>query len=380
MVMTVQNFLELPITKGFEVVVGERFLRNKMKNVEILDFEFIKGFENTREKMFTEDSLVLSSLLFAQNEPSLLVEMIHRFAELHISAFAYKPVIYEDLPQEVLDLAVEKQIPILKFGGDEFFEDIIFQALNYRTRASQVEFLETTVARLIEDDIDSETQSTLIRQLNRPFESYVYVVSISSPQIDHYNVFRLEPFLRTGLITRYKQQIILVMTNHSSSAPFYERMMEILQICKKELSEVKIGLSNVYETETQLANALQEAFYANLFAQLYNKKEFSYQSLKTEKLLIELMKKQPVFVKQYMEEFIEPLEEWDHFLDTAITYVLQEGNIKAVAEVHYCHPNTIRYRITKMKSILSPEVNEMQFFEQLSVAIKLYLLKKHLDL
>lgn len=380
MVMTVQNFLELPITKDFEVVAGEDFLHKKMKNVEILDFEFIKGFEGTREKMFTEGSLVLTSLLFAQHEPELLMDMVERFADLHISAFAYKPVIYKDLPSEVLELAVEKEIPVLKFGGDEFFEDIIFQAMNYRTRASQVEFLETTVARLIEDDLDRETQSTLMRQLNRPFETYAYVVSISSPHIASYNLFRLEPFLRTGLITRYKQQMIMVMTNHSSSAPFYERMMEILQICKKELAPIQIGMSNVHETEQNLAKALQEACYANIFANLYNQAIFSYDTLKTEKLLIELMKKQPSFVKRYIDEWIEPLEEWDHFLETAISYVLQEGNIKAVAELHYCHPNTIRYRITKMKTILSPEVNDMQFFEQLSVAIKLYLLKKHLDL
>ncbi len=53
-------------------------------------------------------------------------------------AFAYKPVFFSELPREALEYAEKMNFPILEFGDDEFFEEIIFsiRGLIEKTRLS----------------------------------------------------------------------------------------------------------------------------------------------------------------------------------------------------------------------------------------------------
>ncbi|UZM99773.1 PucR family transcriptional regulator ligand-binding domain-containing protein [Lysinibacillus sp. MHQ-1] len=55
-------------------------------------------------------------------KPEYLLNAVKSLIELGASALAYKPVIYKDLPEEVITYAEEQNFPILRFGGDEFFE------------------------------------------------------------------------------------------------------------------------------------------------------------------------------------------------------------------------------------------------------------------
>ncbi|MBQ0138090.1 MAG: PucR family transcriptional regulator [Kurthia sp.] len=380
MAMTVKNFLELPITKEFQVITGHQQLQRTMKNVEILDFEFLRGFEQIRDSMFTENSLVLTSLLFAKNEPELLRYMVDELVRFNVSALAFKAVIYEELPQEVIALAESKGLVILKFGGDEFFEDIIFQAMDYRNKIAQTEFLQTTLTTLIENDVTQEQLQTLRKQINKPFEAYIYVAAIkSSPSVAE-NLFRFEPFLRTGLIGQYKGHILIAMTNQSKEYNFKQQMQQLLALFDFHSQPIFMGESDVLKTSSNLHEVMQQAYYSSLLAEVYGVSSCSYVKLTTDKLLIELIKKQPQFVKQYINTYIAPLlSEENQLLDTAIDYVLLQGNIKAVADRQYCHANTIRYRLNKLRLLTNKELTEFSFFEELSVAIKLYLIQKQVE-
>ncbi|WP_404293857.1 helix-turn-helix domain-containing protein [Cytobacillus kochii] len=50
-----------------------------------------------------------------------------------------------------------------------------------------------------------------------------------------------------------------------------------------------------------------------------------------------------------------------------------------MAATHYCHPNTIRYRMMKIRQLIEPFGNEFVFYENLSSAVKLYLLHKTIE-
>ena len=83
-------------------------------------------------------------------------------------------------------------------------------------------------------------------------------------------------------------------------------------------------------------------------------------------------------IREYMETYLEPLfddEEKDHeLLHTAIEYVLSKGDAMKTAERLYCHKNTIRYRIGKVQEKLDPGANEKEFYQNLAMAVKIYLL------
>jgi DNA-binding PucR family transcriptional regulator len=59
-------------------------------------------------------------------------------------------------------------------------------------------------------------------------------------------------------------------------------------------------------------------------------------------------------------------------LTTAIKFVENDGNVPETAKSLFAHKNTIRYRLNKIKEILQIEGRELDFLEQLSVAVKLH--------
>ena len=59
-------------------------------------------------------------------------------------------------------------------------------------------------------------------------------------------------------------------------------------------------------------------------------------------------------------------------LKTAIAYIENEGNVKNTAISLFQHENTIRYRMNKVKEILNMKNLEGSFYEQLSVAVKIF--------
>jgi len=58
--------------------------------------------------------------------------------------------------------------------------------------------------------------------------------------------------------------------------------------------------------------------------------------------------------------------------NTAIEYIEKDGKINETAQALFLHKNTIRYRLGKIKELLNMEDYEGRFYEELSLAIKVY--------
>ena len=379
--MNVKNFLQLPITKDFTVVAGSNGLHKPVQNVEILDFEFSPDIHTVRETIFTPNSVILSSLLFAKQQPDYLVNAVKNLIQLEASALAYKPVIYNELPEEVLALANAHHFPILRFGGDEFFEKIILETMAYAKTQDYTFFLETIMKRLINEDVSAEQITSFLQQLNKPFEKYVFVANFQMQAVSNTQwmqpFLQLEPLLKTGVICKYKNSLFILMTNLSQHFQFEKFLNEWLTMYDISTDKLTVGYSQVHITQTALHLAVREAFAARLMAEIDMTPTCHYTRLGSDSLLIELHRKDPQFAMHYVKNYLGPLldEKIDtDFINTAITYIVKKGNIKEVAVAHFCHPNTIRYRMTKIRQLVAPLDNDYVFYERLSAAVKLYLL------
>ncbi|WP_155592612.1 PucR family transcriptional regulator [Lysinibacillus cavernae] len=384
--MNVENFLQLPITKDFTVVAGYNGLHKAVQNVEILDFEFSPDIHHVRDTIFTPNSVVLSSLLFAKQKPEYLLNAVKNLIELGASALAYKPVIFKNLPEEVLTYAEEQNFPILRFGGDEFFEKIILETMAYAKTQDYSFFLETILRRLMEEDVAQEQIKSILQQLNRPFEKYVFVANLRAKDSIHPNWMQtflsLEPLVKSGLISSYKQSLFIIMTHTSQQFQFEKVLHEWLALYAISTDSITFGYSGCYEIQTGCPVALREAFFASIFAEIDMLPSCHYKNLASDRLLIELHRKEPIFAMDYVNSFLAPLleDKADQDLkETAITYIMKKGNIKEVAVAHFCHPNTIRYRMAKIRQLVAPLDNDYVFYERLAAAVKLYLLHSKLN-
>nr|WP_263326376.1 PucR family transcriptional regulator ligand-binding domain-containing protein [Neobacillus sp. Marseille-Q6967] len=337
--MKVKDLFYLPVTKDFTVVAGSNALHNSIQSVGILDFEFSEGIQQVRETAFNPHSLVLSSLLFANNKPEQLIDTIKKLIELKVSALAYKPVIFAELPNEVLDFANQHNFPILRFGKDEFFEDIIFEVMNHIKKSDHALFLENIMRRLILEEVSAEQIHSFLQQMNKSFEKYVFTVNIQllkskSPQWMH-DFYQFESFLKSGIICSYKHSIFILLTGKSQHLQFEKILKEWMALYAISLDEFTIGYSQVHKIDTELHLAVREAYYARVIAEMEMKSICYYEQLASERLLIELYRRDAQtaanYVKMYLGPLLEEKEDCD-LLNTAVTFVLRKGNVKEVAE------------------------------------------------
>ena len=83
--LTVKDLFDLNIMKNFELVACAGGLDRPITRTEILDFEFVQGVGMNRDRIFDGESIAISSLLFAKDNPALILDTVMRLYELNVS-------------------------------------------------------------------------------------------------------------------------------------------------------------------------------------------------------------------------------------------------------------------------------------------------------
>ena len=130
MALTVEKILTLPALRKLKLIAGRGGLERDIVSAGIVDYEFVEELNYDLSDAFEKDSLVISSLLFAKDNPSLIFPAIKKLNEYGVSAFAFKSIIYENLPDEAISYADENDFPIFSYKDGTWFENIIFEVMN----------------------------------------------------------------------------------------------------------------------------------------------------------------------------------------------------------------------------------------------------------
>lgn len=382
MAVTVKDLLSLPIMQNFKVIAGCKGLEKTIATTEILDFEFVR--EGYRERIFEGNSLVLSSLLFAKDRPELIFEAIKKLVYLNVHAFAYKPVFFSRLPQEVLDYAEKMNFPILEFGDDEFFEEIIFSIRGLVEKDHALGFIEPLLQDMVNREFtkeEAEEARDRINPLLRPIvvALCVKVKGMNEEQVTHV-IRRSKPDERLSsktFVGKLKDKFIVLLSCDEMNPERYRAIFnDVVVAYGLEENDFTIGISRPRSIEDRFELNIREAYWAEKVAEIENENVKYYKDLGIYKLIVTHINSKRT--EEYMRDYLAPIfEEEDRdgdLIQTAIEYVLAKGDMIKAAERLYCHKNTIRYRIGKLQEKLDPHTNEKEFYQNLAAAIKVYLL------
>ncbi len=382
MAVRVKDLLNLEIMKNFSVVAGEKGLNRVVEATEILDFEFTSEGEAYRESGFDGKSIVLSVFLFAKDRPELILDAVKKLIAQNVQALAYKPVFFKTLPQEALKYADEMNFPILKFGHDEFFEDVIFAAREMIERDrffSRAEFL---IGRLLDQELTEKENEEACRRMSPFLGSKLTVVFVETEKdsglTEH--IFTQEvlgiPDRSGAVAAGYQGKLVLILSQPEElEADFDVRLRDFLRSRNLSSHIVNMGISNMHG-RTALDKAVKEAFWTQKIAGIEEKSVKYYRDLGIYKLIISHINSEET--REFMEEYLRPIfaeEDRDSdLLKTAAQYVMTDGDIAETANRLFCHKNTIRYRIGKLQEKLDPDASEKVFFLDLAAAMKIYML------
>lgn len=386
MKLTVKDLFNIPVLSNFKLVAGEGGLNNPIEVTEILDFEFIQGVDLSRDSVFDGKSLALSSLLFAKDNPSLIVDAVKKLHALNVSCLAYKTVLVKKIPQEAIDFANAHNFPLLEFGGDEFFESIILSVNQELDAGRDIAALEREFSRMISQETTAKEESKLCKKINIGFKKYIRAVSIrDNDHLSDEQIIALvkkmqsfEKINKKASLCKYKDSYFVILSQDEPDKSRFTALLEdILLGLQIDRNSAFCGISSIRSTSDGFGRAVREAFWARNVASIENTKTRFYDEIGIYRLVAPSINS-PI-VKTYMAEYLAPLlHNNDDLLKTARVYILCRGDLDKTAETLFCHKNTIRYRLSKIHELLDPKSNEKEFNENLSIAIRIYLLHQFL--
>lgn len=387
MSICVKDLFQLETFKNFKVIAGEKGLNHKLVAAQVLDFEFVDGLEKQRKIMFDKDSFVISSLLFAKDNEKILMDAIKALVDLGISAFAYKNVIYKQLPQAVLDFADSKSLPILEFQDeDAYFEDIIFTIMSMINKDSTIALLEEKIKSLVKQEFSQEEIESIVDTMNPNLldKIQVFYVEIGDEQKVMSMLMSFNPNEKLSgriLVSKYNKDLLILLSTDKQDKNLQYKFDDVLFHYGMRKEELKIGLSGIYEGKSYVKTAFEEAIQARTVGQIENKAQISYQEIGPYQLLLPEIKSK--HLQRYMRNYLQPIlndgERDSDLMKTAVQYVLAGGDLVQTSERLFCHKNTVRYRVNKIHELIDSKSNDFKFFEHLATAIRIYLINEHLN-
>ena len=97
MALTVKDILQLDGLSKMRLIAGEGGLDRYVVSLGIADNEFSSFADQSERNVFEADMIILSTLLFAKEEPGLILSTTKFLCEIGAAAFACKTTIFEKL-------------------------------------------------------------------------------------------------------------------------------------------------------------------------------------------------------------------------------------------------------------------------------------------
>lgn len=384
MSITVKDLLELDSFKSFRLVAGSSGLDRLIEGGGIVDWEFAEGVLVDTIK-FESHSFVISSLLFAKNDQHLIYHAVQSLIKSGISAMAYKDILFKELPEEVLKLADDEQFPIFVFNA-AYFEDILVEIRDAVQAASQLKEKSEALDSLLKNDLSRTDVQKISKRVSSSYLKNTFAAYLSSSD-GFYDgeIIRLAENSSHNkkdnqyiTISSYNHgAMIIISADHYNLKKYKETINGLLSTTILHKTQFSLGFSNVHPWE-ELDYTVKEAFNACIAARLENKECLDYKEIGFYQFLIP--NKDFESLLKYMNEYLDPIldtknNQTKELLDTAIAFIRGGGSFKTVSEELHIHENTLRYRLSKLHKLLNPSSTEFEFYQNLTVAIKTYLIR-----
>ncbi|KGJ48306.1 MULTISPECIES: PucR family transcriptional regulator [Paraclostridium] len=239
--------------------------------------------------------------------------------------------------------------------------------------------LEMRISSLLESNLSNSDIHNTLKSINYSFLKYVTAIYCYSENInDSWNKNLIDLLSKNKATTclPFKNGLLLLITYNSISKSELNKMLDFyINHIKYNINDSIIGISDNYIPITSCKNAINQALISSSSYSISNEKIIKYNSLGIYSLL--MCCKDLEEAKELYSNIMKPILDYDKanksfLLETLISFVNHDGDYKKVSSELFQHENTIRYRILKVKSILNLDKSNIEFYEKISIGVKLH--------
>ncbi|MCI2173040.1 MAG: PucR family transcriptional regulator [Atopobiaceae bacterium] len=367
------------------MLAGQGGLARPVKGVGILDYELVPGLKNRYQRVnFEEGQLVLSTFLYAKDDPFLIGEAVKYLVAKGTSGLVIKNVFHLQIPDAALRYANARNYPLLLVTSDDLFFDEVIGDIEDRVKlASSDETIQHELDAMRADGLTPPEVKEHALRID-PSLKDEFVVMFADPKEDLSDVTYgdiEEAYRRSDLsgpesvFCRCDGGLLLVISKDTEEPPDAHMLLDI--VTSDVLGEAKamsIGASETHYSLDEMALAMDEAQRASTMADRRNEGAIAYGDLGVLRAI--MPHADSPSMKAYMNQVLGPIREFDdetgsHLDETLMAYFsCDEDTSRTAAELGQ-HANTIRYRMGKVAKITGLDYRAPSEREQLCLACRI---------
>lgn len=333
-----------------------------ISNVVILDHEVLLNDYSD----FHEGDFVITNLLYGKDHPELIQSSFMTLMEKGVSAIAIKSIFYDTLPGEIMTMADQYQVPVF-FFNHIYIEDVLLTIMDDLRNSSNASYYEKLVDRMRRVDHDEAIQ-LFLEESKIPSSASLFTIYLSyKAPMDEITLQRnfnqilhqknRQPNGEHTLLIKYKKGFLLLIYSNDEA-----QLKKYLTDWKFHLADLglspkdyHVGIMDTLLNARQLDLGILRCLYANELAIVQNQETF-YSGMGLNHLF--LGARDAAYTHAYLSELetaIRNQESKDttHLMDTLRSSVKHHFHMEKISQELFTHPNTIRYRLGKIKAILN---------------------------
>ena len=402
MKLTVEDVCNFPEFPELRVIAGRGGLNNPIDRCGILDYEFVDGI---KEKWYNtnfheKNMIVVTSFLYAKDNEYLIFDAVKSLAARKCSGLIIKNIFRLPISDTVLRYADTMNFPIILIEGkDIYFEDLIVLISERAKQYGSIEYREGKAAEMLRSDGSHKLLEKLAYEINPTFRSDIMAMFFEPDSPSDAGALRLQPreyqrleekfaasnlasdsmfYYQDGFFIVHSRDMFEETDPLSLSRPFLDTMGE-------ELKDFHVGISSVHHLIWQIKDCFEESLYAariladgrTYLAGGDDAGRYAlYDDLGIYKVILPYC--DGAVMREFSDRYIRPLEDYDletngSLLETAICYVVHNGDLQKTADAMAQHKNTIRYRLKNISNVTGINALETKDYEILSMAVRIFM-------
>lgn len=358
------ELLHLNIFDRFNLIAGEEGLTKTISNVVILEYESIENNYND----FNKGDFVLTSLFFAKDHIDYIYDAFQHLMERDVSGIGVKTVYFKELPPACIRLAEERNIPVFLFS-DVYMEDIVINVYDYIKSKQRYYYHEEKIQKLLNTSLTPPEVLSHAKELSTDLGANTATLYLLRKEPEGENqIFRTfnqlqyqrgkNPTLPPFFLAKYKKGFLLIY--YYDKAPIYPQAEKALSYLLNSLyidrEQYYTGICDTYHPLEQLDLSIRKSIYSALTARFTEVPEMLSSALGLYHFLLPLTENKSAM--EYYHTLMDKLNRHDTENHSDLTGTLRTLNrcnwdIKAASMEMFQHQNTIRYRLSKAKTLLN---------------------------
>ena len=330
---------------------------------------------------FYRGDLVVTTLAYARGDAKLVAHSLQALMNQGIAGLMVKTAYFSELPQAVITLANRLGTPVFLFD-DTYIEEVILRVTDLIRGKRHFAGYEQDVDALMRGDLTEEQTRERARRIDPLGQSSYRIYAVSPKERMITLDDKLYALMETDADAAHRctfiewRRMMLALCREEDGLSAQEaltRFGDLLTRAGVDRQSVVIGQSDLREARAQMGASLCEAVYAARAAKLCGKAELAAHELGLYAYLFP-MSENP-FVCDRCRRVLSAIREYDaqnhtNLEQTALVYVKENMEIAAAAKVLFQHPNTVRYRLSKIQRIIGMEDDPL-FAPMLSLTVSL---------